>query len=103
LDGVEGGAFEELIAADPEAESVVERAILANPAHGAIVLAGLMEGHGIFAAGRIVNDVQAWGLAEHVQGGLHGDGFFEFRTDGDGVGAVHRDARTQVTLARKVG
>lgn len=40
LHGVERGAFEELVADDPESETVVERAVQAQAADGAVVAAG---------------------------------------------------------------
>ena len=43
MDGVEGGAFEELIAGDPEAEAVVEGAVGAEAADLAIVFFGGVE------------------------------------------------------------
>ncbi len=92
LDGVEGGAFEELVAADPEAEAVVEGAVEAEAADGAVVVFGEVEGKGVLGLGRFVDDIEAGGLAEGVEGGGEGDGALELGADGDGVGAVDGDA-----------
>ena len=67
LDGIERRALEELVAGDPKAQAVVHRAVFANPAHGAIVLFRLVEREGIFAFGRVVDDLQAGRLPEHGQ------------------------------------
>jgi len=45
LDGVESGAFEELVAADPEGEAVFHGAVAAEAAGEAIVLSSTVERH----------------------------------------------------------
>ena len=92
LDGVEGGAFEELVADDPEGEAIVEGAIHAEAADGAVVLACDVEGQGILFGGGVVDDVETGGFGEDFAGGGDGDGLVEFGADGDAVGAEDGDA-----------
>ena len=47
LDGVEGGAFFDLVADDPECESVVAAEVLADSSDVDGVFAGAVDGHGI--------------------------------------------------------
>ena len=56
LYGVEGGAFLDLVADNPECESIVAAEVFADTSHIHGVLAGAVFGHGI--------DVGAW-LIEH--------------------------------------
>ena len=57
LHGIEGGAFEELVADDPESEAVLQSAILAEAADGAIVLAGEVERHRVALEFRLIDDL----------------------------------------------
>lgn len=92
LDGVERGTFEELVADDPEGESVVQGAVHAKAADLAIVLSGDVEGEGVGIGFGIIEDVQSGSLGQHDAGGFHGDGAGEFRLDGNAVGAEDGDA-----------
>ena len=56
LDGVEGGAFEELVAADPQGEAIFHGAVAAKAAGEAIVLSSAVERHRV-AVGDIL---EAW-------------------------------------------
>ena len=57
LHGIEGGAFEELVADDPESEAVFQSAILAEATDGAIVLAGEVERHRVALEFRLIDDL----------------------------------------------
>ena len=57
LHGIEGGAFEELVADDPESEAVLQSAILAEAADGAIVLTGEVERHRVALEFRLIDDL----------------------------------------------
>jgi len=92
LDGVEGGAFEELIACDPEGEAVIEGAIEAEAADLAEVFFGGVDGEGVDGAGGVVEELEAGGAGEGVAGIGEGDLAFEFGVDGDAVGAIDGDA-----------
>src|SRR5437867_3718918 len=70
LDGVEGGAFEELIAGNPKGQAVVQRAVAAEAADGAIILAGHEQRLRILVFRRLINDLQPRRLLEHVAGGF---------------------------------
>ncbi len=92
MDGIEGGAFEQLVTGDPEAESIIECAVFAEAADGAVIFFGLDEGQRVGVVGGVIDDIESGGLAQDFEGGLDGDGFLEFGADGDGVGAVDGDA-----------
>ena len=68
LDGVEGGAFEELVADHPEGETVVHRTIGAEAADGTVVAASDIEGERILFVGRIIDHVETGGFFEHGAG-----------------------------------
>jgi len=84
LDGVEGGAFEELVAADPEGEAVFHGAVAAKATSEAIVLSSTVERHRV-AVGDIL---QAGCGFEGFEGFVDRNGALEFGTESDGVGAV---------------
>ena len=85
LNRIEGGTFPELIAADPEGESVVKESVFANTAHAAFFFAGVVEGHGVNFLCGIVADFGAREGGDGLAGDGDIDGFFEFGADGDGV------------------
>src|SRR5437870_6306458 len=55
LHGVQRGAFEKLIARDPETESVIQRAVLPNAADLAIVFFGCVKWHRILLLFRVIH------------------------------------------------
>src|SRR2546430_9145210 len=58
LDRIQRGAFEQLIAADPEAKAVVQRAIFADAANLAVVFFSRVKRHGILLLLRVIHDIQ---------------------------------------------
>ena len=54
LHGIERGSLANLVAAEPEGESVVTSQVFANAAHVDVVVPGCLEGHGIDTLSRIV-------------------------------------------------
>ena len=65
LHRVERGSLEELVTDDPKGEAVVEGAVHAEAADGAVVASGDVEGNGVLFVRRIVDDVEAGRAAEH--------------------------------------
>ena len=59
LDGIEGGTLLDLVAAEPEGQTIVAAGILADAAHIDGILARAVDGHGIAIAARVVNDNDA--------------------------------------------
>src|ERR1035437_4597543 len=92
LDGVEGGALEELVAGDPAAEAVLQRAVLAEAADGAVVFVRLVKREWILALGGIVDDVQAGRFLQHRQRGFDRRGLLELGTDCHRVRSINRHA-----------
>jgi hypothetical protein len=90
-----------LIAGNPEGESIIEGAILADAADGAVILSGLVEWERIIVVGGVIHDLEAGGLFEDFAGGVGGDGAFEFGGDRNGMSAVNGDAYTGDTGAER--
>lgn len=92
LDGVESGAFEELVTNDPEADCVFKGAIEAESADAAFVIAGCSEGCRVEVVGWVVFE----GYAGEVLDGLPclGEVWWglELGGDGDGMGTEDWDS-----------
>ena len=74
LNGVEGGALLDLVAYNPEGESVVVAQVLADAAYIDGVLAGQEERHGVLLFGGVVHQHQAFTLGEGFAGLFYADG-----------------------------
>jgi hypothetical protein len=94
LDGVEGGAFEELVAGDEHAEGFSGGVgdVGADAAAEDVALAGGVFGHGHVVVGDVVDDFDAGGGGEDGADFVGGDGAFAFDGEGFGVGAQDGDA-----------
>lgn len=102
LDGVECGAFAELIGADEEVVAAVECGAVAldrilglvgaDASDEGLVGSGGLEGGGKVVAGAVVDDAHAGGVLEGGADVGFGGGFGERDGDGLGVGAADGDA-----------
>ncbi len=94
LDGVEGCAFEELIAGDKHAEAATGGVggVLADTAAEDVALTGSVFGHGHVVFLNVIDDFDAGGFAEEGADFGGGDGAFALDGEGFGVGAKDRDA-----------
>ena len=86
LDGVEGGAFLDLVTAEPEGEAVVAAGVDADSSHIDGILARTVDGHGIAVAARVVHDDDAGSELQGCTGLLGGDGFLALDPHGLAVG-----------------
>ena len=62
LHGIEGGTFLDLVAAEPEGETVGVGQVLADAPDEDVVLTGGEQGHGIALVGGVVDDGDALGV-----------------------------------------
>ena len=94
MDGVEGGAFEELVAGDEHAKGLAAWVgdVLPDAAAEDVALAGGVLGHGHVVLFRVVDDFAAGGGREDRADFVGGNGAFAFDGEGFGVGAQDGDA-----------
>lgn len=92
LDGVEGGAFAELVADGPEFDGVGLGGVEAETAAEDGVLTGGVGGGGEAVGGSVFEELEARGLAPEVEDLGKGRGDVEFDVSGEGVGAEDGDA-----------
>ncbi len=94
LNGVEGCAFAELVAADEEAQRLTGRVgdVGADAADEDVVLVGGVNGGGEFIVGAVVDDGDAGGLGEQFLGMGFVDLVFKFDEDRLGMRAHDGDA-----------
>ena len=94
MDGVEGGAFAELVTADEEVEAsaVGLTGILADAAYQAVVLTRSVDGHGEPAAFGVVDHPNPGGRGEDFARFLGGHGSVEGQVDRRAVGPQYRHA-----------
>jgi hydrogenase maturation factor len=71
LNGIQGGAFEQLVAANPEGDAIFHSTIAAETTGEAIVLSGTIERHGI----SILHKLEARRILKSCAGVLERDGF----------------------------
>ena len=88
MHGIKRGAFANLIADDPEVESVFKDDVFADSSDEAVVLAGGIERHGEDALGWIIAEANARKIGVNGTSLIRGHGLLENSSDGDGMRTI---------------
>src|SRR6185295_3746703 len=97
---VECRAFEQLIAAHPETQAVVHRAILAHSSHGAVVTFSNIERQWIPLVRGIVDDIESRRVLQNFTSRFDGNGFLKLCRDRDRVRAINGHAHASYARAK---